>query len=158
MIGCGFGSDCSAKIFRLVIYRRIRVAEQLILSDLFKNGLILNFSQTSLIWGTLPVSQSLGSRDIAVWSFPDISGLRVNFGKWVFICTWRRTDNRTAWKYLCNVNSFKYTTIEWGEWFEALWQKDCQHCHYFNFGTIGKGPPYSRLRKKMLFMSCAIKV
>ena len=43
MIGCGFGSDCSAKIFRLVIYRRIRVAEQLILSDLFKNGLILNF-------------------------------------------------------------------------------------------------------------------
>ena len=112
------------------LYRRIRVAEQLILSDLFKKGLILNFSQTSLIWGTLPVSQSLGSRDIAVWSFPDISGLRVNFGKWVFICTWRRTDNRTAWKYLCNVNSFKYTTIEWGEWFEALWQKDCQHCHH----------------------------
>ena len=133
----------------LSFYRRIPVAEQLILSDLFKNGLTLKFSRKPLIWDTLPVSQSLGSGDIAVWNkklFPYISGLRVNFGQWVFICTRRRTDNRTAWKFLCNVNSFKYTKIEWGECFEALWQKDCQHCHYFNFGTIRKGPPYSRLR------------
>ena len=25
---------------------------------------------------------------------------------------------------MCNVNSFKYTTLDWGEWFEALWPKD----------------------------------
>ena len=40
------------------------------------------------------------------------------------------------------MKSFKYTTLECGEWFEALWQKVCQHCHwgclthpFFSFNT-----------------------
>ena len=43
-----------------------------------------------------------------VWFWFLFSGSR--FCQLVFICTWGGTDNKTARKYLWNVNSFKYTT------------------------------------------------
>ena len=37
-----------------------------------------------------------------------------------------------------NMALFNYTTLEWGEWFEALWQKNCQHCDFSLFKCLDK--------------------
>ena len=36
--------------------------------------------------------------------------------------SYRSFQLHTFIRNYCNVKQFKYTTLEWGEWFEALWQ------------------------------------